>query len=175
MNIKTLVAAFAVAASTVASASIFNWTITGDYSADNLLLQGYEGSTWLGEGNIKSGDKKNVDSAFKWESGTLYVKNVDNNEDTWHQVGSLNFKLTGYTGEGATTPGNYIKSGSATWDDIYAALTGKNGYYDLTIKAGTSDIATIRLTSDVIPEPTSGLMLLLGTGLLALRRKAVRA
>ena len=175
MNIKTLVAAFAVAASTVASASIFNWTITGDYSADNLLLQGYEGTIWRGEGNIKSGDKKNVDNVFKWESGKLYVKNVDYTQDTWHQVGSLNFKLTGYTGEGATTPGNYIKSGSATWDDIYAALTGKNGYYDFTIKAGTSDIATIRLTSDVIPEPTSGLMLLLGAGMLALRRKAVRA
>ncbi len=173
MNMKTIIAAFAVAASTVASASIFNWTITGGYSADNLFLQGYEGSTWLGEGNIKSGDKKNVDSAFKWGNGTLYAKNVDNPQDTWHQVGSLNFKLTGYTGEGAT--GNYIKSGSATWDDIYAALTGKNGYYDFTIKAGTSDIATIRLMSDVIPEPTSGLLLLLGTGMLALRRKAVRA
>ena len=174
MNMKTIIAAFAVAASTVASASIFNWTITGGYSADNLFLQGYEESTWLGEGNIKSGDKKNVDSAFKWENGTLYVKNVDNTLDTWHQVGSLNFKLTGYTGEGATTPGNYIKSGSATWDDIYAALK-KSGSCDFTIKNGTSDIATIKLMSDVIPEPTSGLLLLLGTGLLALRRKTVRA
>ena len=174
MNIKTLVAAFAVAASTVASASIFNWTITGDYSADNLLLQGYEGTIWLGEGNIKPGDVKNVDSAFKWESGKLYVKNVDYTQDAWHQVGSLNFKLTEYTEEGATTPGNYIKSGSATWDDIYAALK-KSGSYDFTIKNGTSDIATIKLKSDVIPEPTSGLLLLLGTGLLALRRKAVRA
>ena len=174
MNMKTIIAAFAVAASTVASASIFNWTITGSYSADNLFLQGYEGSTWLGEGNIKSGDKKNVDSAFKWENGTLYVKNVDNIKDTWHQVGSLNFKLTGYTGEGATTPGNYIKSGSATWDDIYAALKN-SGSYDFTIKNSENTLATIKLTSDVIPEPTSGLMLLLGTGLLALRRKAVRA
>ena len=174
MNIKTLVAAFAVAASTVASASIFNWTITDGYPADNLLLQGYEGSTWLGEGNIKPGDKKNVDNVFKWESGKLYVKNVDYTQDTWHQVGSLNFKLTEYTEEGATTPDNYIKSGSATWDDIYAALK-KSGSYDFTIKNGTSDIATIKLKSDVIPEPTSGLLLLLGTGLLALRRKAVRA
>ena len=174
MNMKTIIAAFAVAASTVASASIFNWTITGGYSADNLFLQGYEESTWLGEGNIKSGDKKNVDSAFKWENGTLYVKNVDNTLDTWHQVGSLNFKLTGYTGEGATTPGNYIKSGSATWDDIYAALKN-SGSYDFTIKKGENTLATIKLTSDVIPEPTSGLMLLLGAGMLALRRKAVRA
>ena len=172
MNMKTIIAAFAVAASTVASASIFNWTITGGYSADNLLLQGYEGTNWRGEGNIKSGDKKNVDNVFKWESGKLYVKNVDYTLDTWHQVGSLNFKLTGYTGEGAT--GNYIKSGSATWDDIYAALKN-SGSYDFTIKAGTSDIATIKLTSHVIPEPTSGLLLLLGTGMLALRRKAVRA
>ncbi len=174
MNMKTIIAAFAVAASTVASASIFNWTITGGYSADNLLLQGYEGSTWLGEGNIKSGDKKNVDSAFKWENGTLYAKNADNTLDTWHQVGSLNFKLTGYTGEGATTPGNYIKSGSATWNDIYAALKN-SGSYDFTIKNGENTLATIELTSDVIPEPTSGLLLLLGTGMLALRRKAVRA
>ena len=174
MNIKTLVAAFAVAASTVASASIFNWTITGDYSADNLLLQGYEGTIWRGEGNIKPGDVKNVDSAFKWESGKLYVKNVDYTLDAWHQVGSLNFKLTGYTGEGATTPGNYIKSGSATWDDIYAALKN-SGSYDFTIKKGENTLATIKLTSDVIPEPTSGLLLLLGTGMLALRRKAVRA
>ena len=174
MNIKTLVAAFAVAASTVASASIFNWTITGGYSADNLLLQGYEGTIWRGEGNIKLGDVKNVDSAFKWESGKLYIKNVDYPLDAWHQVGSLNFKLTGYTGEGATTPGDYIKSGSATWNDIYAALK-KSGSYDFTIKTGTSDIATIKLTSHVIPEPTSGLLLLLGTGMLALRRKAVRA
>ena len=174
MNMKTIIAAFAVAASTVASASIFNWTITGGYSADNLLLQGYEGTIWRGEGNIKPGDKKNVDNVFKWESGKLYVKNVDYTQDAWHQVGSLNFKLTEYTEEGATTPGNYIKSGSATWDDIYAALK-KSGSYDFTIKNGTSDIATIKLKSDVIPEPTSGLLLLLGTGLLALRRKAVRA
>ena len=172
MNIKTLVAAFAVAASTVASASIFNWTITGGYSADNLLLQGYEGTNWRGEGNIKSGDKKNVDNVFKWESGKLYVKNVDYTLDAWHQVGSLNFKLTEYTGKGAT--GNYIKSGSATWDDIYAELKN-SGSYDFTIKNGENTLATIKLTSDVIPEPTSGLLLLLGTGMLALRRKAVRA
>ena len=182
MNIKSMIAAAAVVASTVASAAIFNWTITGGYDADNLLLQGYSNSQWKGEGynnnenpNDASGNKaheKHVDNAFKWEKNTLYVRNTDSGAD-WSKFDSLIFKLTKYTGEGATS--NYIKSNSAKWEDIYNALTGKNGSYDFTIKAGNSTLATIKLTSDVIPEPTSGLMLLLGAGMLALRRKTVRA
>ena len=65
--------------------------------------------------------------------------------------------------EGKTTTYYY---GSITWKQINDAIKSK-GFFktDLSNNAGY-----IMLT----PEPTSGLLLLLGTGLLALRRKAVR-
>ena len=171
MNMKTMIAVFAVAATTVASAHIFNWTVEegdGYTGYANLQLQGWGNKTgdgkWWGTATATT-DKTNnqyVDNVFKFENGKLWTM-AQGDVKEWKETGSLIFRLSGYS----YNDNNYIKSNAASWDDIYAALTGKD-------KACNFTIAKITLTSDVIPEPTSGLMLLLGAGMLALRRKQVR-
>ena len=79
--------------------------------------------------------------------------------------GSASTKLNSFTKEVDCETTTYYY-GSITWKQINDAIKSK-GFFktDLSNNAGY-----IMLT----PEPTSGLLLLLGTGLLALRRKAVR-
>ena len=177
MNIKSMIAAAAVAASTVASASIFNWTITANEGSTLTKgsLASYDDTTWIrtddfwtaNNGTKASGSLNESDWGYKYEDGTL--KGWSGSTSSWLEVGKFSFGITGnINGDTEKTGGTDI-----LWSDVLAAW--KDGKaYSKGFWYG-DNTGALSGTISITPEPTSGLMLLLGAGMLALRRKAVRA
>ena len=161
MNMKTIIAAFAVAAATVASAGTFNWTLTvnEDSSVANSWTQlgvDYNGWQWLWDRDGKKNTLSGTIDSNNYASSDKYVKFGIRVNDGW---------------AAADTGSIWTK-----WNDLWASLQGEgatNQSFDLKLGGKDGTVGTITLHA--IPEPTSGLMLLLGAGMLALRRKAVRA
>lgn len=186
MNMKTMIAAFAVAATTVASAAEFKWLMSDNY--------------WGGKASDANGCSRNdLDhfsaapgvnryqfvtdtSKWNWTVGTQMQKLKDDgkygftydSDKAWTDYYGKNYSLViklggndvGATADntaisGAVYAGYYVRV-----DDLFDALA-KDGKYELKDK-GDHLIGTF---TGVAPEPTSGLMLLLGAGVLALRRK----
>ena len=177
MNIKSMIAAAAVAASTVASASIFNWTITANEGSTLTKgsLASYDDTTWIrtddfwtaNNGTKASGSLNESDWGYKYEDGTL--KGWSGSTSSWLEVGKFSFGITGnINGDTEKTGGTDI-----LWSDVLAAW--KDGKaYSKGFWYG-DNTGALSGTISITPEPTSGLMLLLGAGMLALRRKAVCA
>ena len=179
MNIKSMIAAAAVAASTVASASIFNWTITaneGSTLTKGSLASYKDDTTWIrtddfwtaNNGTKASGSLNESDWGYKYEDGTL--KGWNGSTSSWLEVGKFSFGITGKIN------GNTEKTGGTDilWSDVLAAWKDDKAY-SKTFWYGGDNGDALSGTISITPEPTSGLLLLLGTGMLALRRKAVRA
>ena len=172
MNMKTIIAAFAVAAATVASAGTFRWTLTpGTGSDGNGIAYSNWTEAWYG---VNSGNKDNTFSKEKFTKlGNSYYIDIDfgtrENGDLF-KFGYNGADNKGWADTGSQNPtgGNY--QGTIKWTDIVNA-TNNGGTFKGKFEGTNSGTFTIQS----IPEPTSGLMLLLGAGLLALRRKAVRA
>ncbi len=190
MNIKSMIAAAAVVASTIASAATFQWTVGMNegvswdklscriYSTDKVNfidVDGLASKSWFDTGSGSLVGAPGTDGKFTFtKDGTSYT------------AGYLRFNFA----NGDTYVGNASKIGyqwaSAediiSWDAVLSAIRS-NGTFTKDInyfndKGSSLDwskadktIGTFTIT----PEPTSGLMLLLGAGMLALRRKAVRA
>ena len=164
MNMKTIIAAFAVAAATVASAGTFNWTLTvneksSSYSSVKDWTQfGVDYGTWQWLWN-RDGKKNTL-------SGTIDSNNYASSDKY------VKFGIRVNDGWAAADTGSIWTS----WDKLWESLQGEgatNQSFDLKLGGNGDTVGTITLHA--IPEPTSGLMLLLGAGMLALRRKAVRA
>lgn len=173
MNMRILLAALALAATPAIQAMELKWTIYpnnvtaaegGNYADWNygLFLAGTATSySWLprpdkGYFKLDVGDTVLPDDTPFFFGIAIYDKTYKGSAST--QLNKVTKEV-----EGKTTTYYY---GSITWKQINDAIK-KDGFFktDLSNSAGY-----IMLT----PEPTSGLLLLLGTGLLALRRKAVR-
>ncbi len=174
MNMRILLAALALAATPAIQAMELKWTIHpsdgtakegGKYADWNygLFLAGKTTTSysWLprpdkGYFKLDFGDTVLPDDTPFFFGIAIYDKTYKDSAST---------ELNSFTKEvdGETKTYYY---GSITWKQINDAIKSK-GFFktDLSNNAGY-----IMLT----PEPTSGLLLLLGTGLLALRRKAVR-
>ena len=173
MNIKTMIAAVSVVASTVVSAGVFTWEIEpaegkqvnfveffslADKAdpSDNSQKAAIRGSNWMGSSERWEARSGSPSSGFRWENGTLQAQSVgwdDMTKDSWYDVYQLKFFFNG-TG---TTP-QFV-----TWSDVLSQVKS-SGKFSTSTEYGT-------LTISNLPEPTSGLMLLLGAGMLALRRK----
>ena len=177
MNMKSMIAAAAVVASTVASASVFNWSISGADGASSLIADIYsytdpnkttpsddDGGIRYDQ-NIAQGAFDNAN--YRWENGVLQASSIGWNEmaiGDWYDVEKIAFFKV-------TLKGQRDLWATIDWSDIMAAAKAGNAF----TKGFSVDGTNYTLTVANLPEPTSGLMLLLGTGLLALRRKAVRA
>ncbi len=175
MNMKSMIAAAAVVASTVASASALKWTINAndDFSYDKISFKAFDKSgevidytaVTCGNGVFNSGE-----DFFTWDSTGAKVKPYGgDNSGVWQDVGSVIFTFDKDNTTVATTGG--YKWGKLSWDDFYKSFKdGKD--FTTGIFGDNGQVGTMTFA---VPEPTSGLMLLLGAGMLALRRKAVRA
>ena len=185
MNMKSMIAAAAVVASTVASAATFQWTVTLDNGADwdTLWINHYDSAgngvknQW---GNDGASYSKGSAMEFTFDKvdadGKAYLKDNDGNinEVTYLKFGVYNGDT--YIGN-TTSDGFEWNKGDLSWEKIYNAIKDGGTYtVDLNFNPQTpwttSKVGTMTFAA---PEPTSGLMLLLGAGMLALRRKAVRA
>ena len=175
MNMKSMIAAAAVVASTVASASVFNWSISSAGGASSLTAEIYSytdpnKTTPSGDDGGMRYDQNIAQGAFdnanyRWENGVLQASSIGWNEMTngdWYDVEKIAFKVT--------PKGQQDQWATIDWSDIMTAAKAGNAFTKDFSVNGTN----YTLTVANLPEPTSGLMLLLGAGMLALRRKAVR-
>ena len=188
MNMKSMIAAAVVVASTVASAATFQWTVTLDNGADwdTIWINHYDSTgnsvknKWGSDGASYSKGTSVMEFTFDKvdADGKAYLKDKDGNinEVTYLKFGVYN----GDTYIGNTTSDGYkwnSDSKCLSWADIYKAIQN-GGTFTTDVNFNpenpwtTSKVGTMTFA---VPEPTSGLMLLLGAGMLALRRKAVRA
>lgn len=171
MNMKTMIAAFAVVAATVSSADTFKWVINpGSGSA----ADGVAYANWTGAGYAKNSPAL-VENSF---SRTDYDKNGGYFTINLEGSGGDKFKFgiwsedsdgnwVGFTHTGAKG-GDYNDrfNGTIKWVDIWNA-TQNGGTYRIDFQGTDAGYMTLQ----AVPEPTSGLMLLLSAGMLALRRK----
>ena len=191
MNMKTIIAAFAVAAATVASAGTFKWLMSDNYwggkasDADGYSrndldhfraapgVNRYEFVTDTSKWNWGAGTQMQKLTNDGWKYGFTY-----DSDKAWTDYYGQNYSLViklGGNGIGATADNTAISGAVYAGyyvrvDDLFDALA-KTGSF--TLKDKNNHV--IGTFTGVAPEPTSGLMLLLGAGMLALRRKHAKA
>ncbi len=192
MNIKAMIAAAAVGVSTLASATTFQYMVNPNYNfgftlGNSVVFRvgaAYENGDAAGEWVIKNspwvkpGEKTTytlTDSAiagntdarkgYRFRFGLLN----DDNTSTWAL--SKEEILAG------NTIGGTWKYGDTEYKGFWNMLdevtkSGVDFKWDFKDKNGNTFVT---FSAQGVPEPTSGLLLLLGAGMLALRRKTVRA
>ena len=191
MNIKTMLAAAAIVASTVASADAMKWQITINTGSLPSSITTDNGGTI---------NPQEWDAIKMWNNGSNSYLKKDNNDGNyyfnWGEWGDMNYtpgnlKFVIYDNSGETDTngdGTWLADtgskggngedkyyGTIYWNDVLGEIA-KNGSYKGKFFSYNNTIMNDAFTlTRVIPEPTSGLLLLIGAGMLALRRKAVRA
>ena len=172
MNMKTIIAAFAVAAATVASAGTFRWILTpGKGSDGNSIAYSNWTEAWYG---VNSGNRDNTFSKDEFTPlGNSYYIDIDfgtREDGDLFKFGYNGAEDKGWADTGSQNPAGSDYRGTIKWTDIWNA-TQNGGTYRIDFQGTDAGYMTLQ----AVPEPTSGLMLLLGAGMLALRRKTVRA
>ena len=188
MNKLTL-SLIAAAVTGVAAAGSLNWTINlnawnGDgWDSAGLVKATWNGSSWQTatvkpkvNGKDVTLTTKGVLNKTSFENNTVSV-DIENSSDVFYILEFYNGKdgtsLISASGiwYGSTdrdpTKGT-LYSGQQIWD----AINGTAKKFDFDSIKNTDGNSTLLGTLS-IPEPTSGLMLVLGAGMLALRRKRV--
>lgn len=185
---KILVAIVVAVAAIVSQAASFNWGAIASGSTGKLYL----GTTAFGSGTaylfdaasvsretlLKSvlDEKKDIATLAKIDTSSITTsKVVAKDLDYGTKLNSYDFYWA------AVKDGNiYIstliedqecpETGTTemTWTDVYSTSYNKE---IAEFKTGQASYAAGWYTAGAIPEPTSGLMLLLGVGLMALRRR----
>lgn len=176
MNMRILLAALALAATPAIQAMELKWTI---HPNNVTAAEGCNYADWnYGLFLVGKATSYNSLQREKWgydQNGCLKLNfgNTVLPDDTPFFFGIAIYDKT-YKDSASTELNSFTKEvdgetyyyGGITLGQIREAINSKGSFKtDLSNNAGY-----IMLT----PEPTSGLLLLLGTGLLALRRKAVR-
>ena len=140
--------------------SDFVASLTGGTAGDSISASTLtSGAGYLGSGTTYSSTKSSlVNANYGKASGTLTVAN----DATHYTLAAI--ILDG--GKFAVVTGNEGLSYSASPDDGTPASFGAADF-----SAAGSSWATYTPSSGDVPEPTSGLLLLVGAGMLALRRK----
>ena len=177
MNMRILLAALALAATPAIQAMELKWTI---HPSDGTAKEGGKYADW-NYGLFLAGTATSYNSLprekWRYDQNGCFKLNFGNTvfaDDTLFFFGIMIYDDTAkaYKGSASTQllskviDGTTYNYGGITLGQIREAINSKGSFKtDLSNNAGY-----IMLT----PEPTSGLLLLLGTGLLALRRKAVR-
>ncbi len=191
MNMKTMIAAFAVAAATVASAAEFKWLMSDNYWGGKASeADGYSRNDldhFSAAPSVNRYEFVTDTSKWNWGAGTQMQKLNDDglkygftydSDKAWTDYYGKNYSLViklGGNGVGATADNTAISGAVYAGyyvrvDDLFDALA-KTGSFTLKDK----NDHVIGTFTGVAPEPTSGLMLLLGAGMLALRRKHAKA
>lgn len=191
MNIKTMLAAAAIVASTVASADAMKWQITINTDSLPSSIKTDNGGTinpqeWDAIKMWNNGSNSYLDKA---EDGNYYF-----NWGEWGEMGYTpgNLKFVIYKNNGVTHDdngdgtwladtgskggtGNDKYYGTIYWNDVLGEIAENGSYKGKFFSYNSTTMDDAFTLTRVIPEPTSGLLLLIGAGMLALRRKAVRA
>lgn len=168
---KTLIALAIVASAVVAKAASVDWSVTSS-SSDHANLKVYVCSqivAFASESDISGylyGTSGNTGTFAGSRSGAAVTGKVGGLDDSLVGSTTLNFVIVSADGKGYYT-------GSAV-GDVYTTAT-----QPVLAEWDASDALAGEYTPwkqdpgpDPIPEPTTGLLFVLGAGLMALRRKA---
>ncbi|GEM_PF-460163 len=193
MNIKTMLAAAAVGVSTLASATTFQYMVNPNYNfgftlGNSVVFRvgaAYENGSAAGEWVIKNspwvkpGEKTTytlTDSAIAGNNTTrkgyrFRFGLLSDDKQTW--------TLSKEEIKAGNTIGGKWKYGDTEYEGFWNMLdeviaSGRDFSWEFKDASGNTFV-TFSAQAQTVPEPTSGLLLLIGAGMLALRRKAVRA
>ena len=159
---KILVALAIVGAAAMAQAGTLYWQIAdaGEFSAATLYVNDGTSKTQLGNSYLAQGI--DLETTFTGTETGLVQTDLGSYEDSQY---SFLVELVTYSSDGTVTKSNWMQEFS--YDDL---VTG--GY----VAAGGIGLPTLTAGINMgvaapIPEPSSGLLLLLGGALMALRRR----
>ena len=147
------------AATSGSTKTITKWAENGMAFTAAILLS-TDNATWTPSA---------ADVAVSSDAGMISVEGVDNS--LWPNPmadKTLYYKVV-VTGTYTDDKGTWTATGTIGGNGEYVSLTSMDPDYLTTAPAGSWDISF--QGAGPVPEPTSGLMLLLGVGALALRRK----
>ena len=180
---KLIIAAVAVCMAMLTHAAAFTWS-----SADKAYMP--FAITAIAEGSgLASATSGNSNSIQNWaNAGAVftYTMLIDGTESTGNLTTSSRQILVGADNAGFELPtdgsktisydivinGTYTDGDSKEWTMTSSHITGSAVYTSLSVATlDTAVPSSWTITSSSVPEPTSGLLLLLGVAGLALRRK----
>lgn len=187
MNKKMLLSAFAAVAVSAASAGTFyrqlRWDVTipalssfteAKYSVKSgtTTIPSYSdvvGAHFFVK-DVEEGDLNPNEGVFRVD-GNGNAQVYDWSDSLWRSADSISFTF------GGNVEGEYVEymTRYCTWERIYNKLQKGESYKVHFYTGGKYQLDSYMTITLPVPEPTSGLMLLLGAGVLALRRRPVRA
>ena len=181
---KLLIAAAIVCAAAMSQAASFNWLSTAAQKAPDIDLTNLK----VGEVGVTSGNLANM-TAVTW----AYEMFLDNGTDTDTLTGTPAFKLGKYNMSGLSSDvvknaaagapdvkvdysiiitGTYTDTKGDVWTITSDAITGSESFGEIaTLQLNTGVATKFTVSTSAVPEPTSGLLLLLGVAGMALRRR----
>lgn len=186
MKSKAILSLAAAIAAGVVSAGTFKWAISTDKDYDRISCRVFSRTKdangkylFRDVDDAKDATWFSANTVFFDEDGLFKFKHTDGNT---YEVGYLRFNLySGKTFLGSTSKEGLSYAGPTggiiSWEDVFDAIQNpEKGKYSMDIRSfvGYNQEGSSIGTFSIAPEPTSGLMLLLGAGMLALRRKRVR-
>ena len=193
MNIKTMLAAAAVGVSTLASATTFQYMVNPNYNfgftlGNSVVFRvgaAYENGGDAGEWVIKNSPwvKPGEKTTYTLTDSAI-AGNTDARKGYRFRFGLLNddkqtWTLSKEEIKAGNTIGGKWKYGDTEYEGFWNMLdeviaSGRDFSWEFKDASGNTFV-TFSAQAQTVPEPTSGLLLLIGAGMLALRRKAVRA
>jgi len=192
MNIKAMLAATAVGVSTLASATTFQYMVNPNYDF-GFTLGGsfvfrvgaaYDNGSAAGEWDIKNSPwiQAGKETTYTIKGTEAFAGNNPTRKGYRFRFGLLNddkqtWALSTDEIKAGNTIGGMWKYGDTEYEGFWNMLdevtkSGVDFKWDFKDKNGNTFVT---FSAQGVPEPTSGLLLLLGAGMLALRRKTVRA
>lgn len=170
---KIMIAALAMAVAVVANAASVDWAVTGS-SAQNgysvYLMSGDVVSSWESADAVKaaaiaSGTIEKISSRSYGAAGTATNDALTKSSNFYYII--VNADASQYAVSGAYAGADYVYDASATPPETPPSLDPTFAAKDATF----SDWAKADTPTTDVPEPTSGLLLLVGAASLALRRR----
>lgn len=164
---KKFIALFAIIfAATFANAAYVKWSVTG---ADTVADFSYASLAYY----TTSDTELTILHAYKWSDGSESINNSKWTEGATTAQAAYIDALTDYSNVTFVAVA-YNQAGDKIWLSDTVAGTTLGGYI-MNDKAGTipdfaKDVMVFSM-GEAIPEPTSGLMLVLGLAILGLKRK----
>ena len=194
MNIKTMLAAAAVGVSTLASATTFQYMVNPNYNfgfklGNSFVFRvgaAYADGGAAGEWVIKNDPwiQAGEETTYTIKGTEAFAGNNTTRKGYRFRFGLLNddkqtWTLSKEEIKAGNTIGGKWKYGDTEYEGFWNMLdeviaSGRDFSWEFKDASGNTFV-TFSAQAQTVPEPTSGLLLLIGAGMLALRRKAVRA